>query len=62
MGGPPFTMNECMHLTKDLKLLINAHFIKIADIGNTPVAFIVAAQLERGHSRVERYTVASWMT
>lgn len=40
-GFLPFTPNEFTHLAKDLKLLINEHFVRIAYIDNTPAAFIV---------------------
>lgn len=40
-GFIPFTPNEFKHLAKDLKLLINEQFVRIAYIDNIPAAFIV---------------------
>lgn len=40
-GFLPFTSKEFEHLAKDLKLLINDKFVRIASIDGTPVAFVV---------------------
>ncbi len=40
-GFLPFTVKEFKHLAKDLKLLINDKFVRIAYINNTPAAFVV---------------------
>lgn len=40
-GFVPFTPNEFAHVAKDLKLLINEQFVRIAYVDDIPAAFIV---------------------
>ena len=40
-GFVPFTPNEFSHVAKDLKLLINEQFVRIAYVDDIPAAFIV---------------------
>lgn len=40
-GFVPFTPNEYSHVAKDLKLLINEQFVRIAYVDDIPAAFIV---------------------
>lgn len=40
-GSLPFTPNEFSHIAKDMKLLINKQFVRIAYVDDTPAAFIV---------------------